>query len=156
MGGGDDDHNCCGGGADGCMAIWSLPAGADFTKDCGVAAPTPAPAPPINVMDPGFGVVPLQDNSIGAPNGCMTWNDGCNTCTRFALTDSFSCTEMACLWQGEQSCMDEAAAAEGERCAASTWCESSDCPQCASGLTCQVTAMICAGTCYGTCVAGGH
>jgi hypothetical protein len=45
----------------------------------------------------------------------------------------------------------------GGRCA-SGFCENPrDCPTCAAGLMCDVTSMMCAGTCYGTCQAsGGH
>lgn len=46
----------------------------------------------------------------------------------------------------------------GDRCAVDFCEDSSDCPQCAAGLTCQVGAgqQACAGTCYGTCAAIEH
>jgi uncharacterized surface protein with fasciclin (FAS1) repeats len=52
-------------------------------------------------------------------------------------------------------CGDDAGVSVGEndRCAVGFCEDSSDCPQCAAGLSCEVAEdMACAGTCYGHCV----
>ena len=40
----------------------------------------------------------------------------------------------------------------GDRCAQGFCEDPNNCPRCSNGLTCSVTAQMCAGTCYGTCV----
>ena len=46
----------------------------------------------------------LWEESCQIPNNCLTWNDGCNTCSvsdgKLAL-----CTEMYCFAQGTPNCM---------------------------------------------------
>merc|ERR1719424_1019107 len=40
----------------------------------------------------------------GAPEGCTTWFDGCNTCGRDSPTVPMACTMMACFRQGNPEC----------------------------------------------------
>lgn len=42
----------------------------------------------------GFGFAELS--WAAAPDGCKTWFDGCNNCTRGSISDSWTCTKIAC------------------------------------------------------------
>jgi len=162
----------------GCVRPWAMPAGMTM-ETC--QAPQIAVDPPIIAVDPGFGIdsgfgipptiitEPMLDTSgVGAPEGCLNYNDGCNTCSRTDTTSPMSCTEMMCFMQGTPVCNTFAAGYGGSKATDSTvggvcalgFCEDpSQCPQCNAGMTCVAQAgMMCAGTCFGTCAfnSDGH
>jgi hypothetical protein len=134
------------------------------------------------VVDPGFGRMPIRHpvdplppppaptTSNKPPAGCAHWFDGCNTCHRNSANGPMMCTMMMCFAPGQSSCKSyfpgyggstvstglpaSSGAGLGARCAQG-FCENpNNCPKCSAGLKCHVNpGMMCAGTCYGTCVA---
>jgi len=130
------------------------------------------------MIDPGFSVTPRHPidplppppapSSNKPPVGCAQWFDGCNTCHRNSATGPMMCTMMMCFAPGKSMCKSylpgygsgpvtssgvSSGSGVGARCAAG-FCENpADCPKCSNGLKCHVNpGMMCAGTCYGTCV----
>ncbi len=144
-------NNCCGGGAacghvycpalsfssDGCMAVWDIPGMGMTMDDCTAPQIAIDPMPPVMhptdpIVDPGFAVDPGFGIAVD-PGFGIAVDPG------FGIDTSTGVSE-------------------GGRCA-SGFCEDpNNCPQCVAGLSCQVPAnMMCAGTCFGTCVAiDGH
>ena len=185
-----ESFNCCGGGSAcgfvhcpavgagmaGCVRPWAMPAGMTMeTCQAPQAVVDYAPGGPgwstggLEVMPPGLVVDPMPDTSgVGAPEGCLNYNDGCNTCSRTDTTSPMSCTEMMCFMQGTPVCNTFAAGYGGSKATDSTvggvcalgFCEDpSQCPQCNAGMTCVAQAgMMCAGTYFGTCAfnSDGH
>jgi hypothetical protein len=113
---------------------------------------------------------PAPTTSNKPPAGCAHWFDGCNTCHRNSANGPMMCTMMMCFAPGQSSCKSyfpgyggstvstglpaSSGAGLGARCAQG-FCENpNNCPKCSAGLKCHVNpGMMCAGTCYGTCVA---
>jgi len=59
-------------------------------------------------VNSGEGAIRTMNLQLSNPNlpppGCFKWNDGCNTCD--VMPDGgLTCTEMACLVQGEPYCV---------------------------------------------------
>ena len=45
-----------------------------------------------------------DDGTMGAPEGCTTWFDGCNTCQRDGPTGRMGCTMMYCFAPAPSEC----------------------------------------------------
>ncbi len=77
------------------------PLGADYINNCLVSA--------------GFSwceilgkCLRIWEEMCDYPNNCLTWNDGCNTCSLVEGEDGMAlgaCTEMMCFQQGMPYCM---------------------------------------------------
>ena len=51
------------------------------------------------------------EQACSYPDNCLTWNDGCNTCSLVEGEDGMTlgaCTEMLCFQQGTPYCMVQA------------------------------------------------
>ena len=185
-GGGSDgasdssDFNCCGGGSgcgfvhcaalgsgqDGCVHTWALPNGMTM-DDCAVTTPSSSADISIGCLQYFDGCNTCSRNAPTDPLSCtmmMCFVQGTSSCSTYA--PGYGDNDMIKIDDGFDGfgidpgfgvLPANMGVAAGGSCA-SGFCEDpSNCPQCASGLTCQAQqGMMCAGTCFGTCVSGGH